>query len=108
MIKFQERRRREKWLYHAIHTHKIMEKNLMFTPENSKLATHPVASCGPNTDNSQLTDPAGVGPKSKDNDLCSSPQTAWLAVVTTPAVGQEPEEYAVSSEWMYQFFIRGG
>lgn len=75
MTKFKGRKRTERWLYHAIRTHKIM-KNSMFTLEKSELSTHPVASCGPNTDNSQLTDPAGVGPKSKDNDICSSPQTA--------------------------------
>lgn len=76
MIKFKERRRRGRWLYRAILTHKIMKKNSMFTLETSELeelATH--HSCGPNTHNSQLTDPAGVGPKSKDNDICSSPQT---------------------------------
>lgn len=74
MNKFKEWRRRGKWLYRAIHIHKMM-KNSMYNPENSELeelATHPVTSCGPNTDSSQLTDPAR---KSKDNDLCGSPQT---------------------------------
>lgn len=72
MIKFKERSRRGRWLYRAICTHKIMKKNSVFTLEASKLedlATHHTA------ESSQLTDPAGVGPKSKDNDICSSPQT---------------------------------
>lgn len=72
MTELKERRRRGRWLYRAILTHKIMKKNSMFTDTKT---THPVASCGPNTDNSLLIDPAGVGPKSKDSDICSSPQT---------------------------------
>lgn len=71
MSKFKGRKRRERWLYHAILTHNNEELHLY--SRTLRAIYTPVASCAPNSDSSQLTDPAGVGPKSRDNDICSSP-----------------------------------